>query len=88
MARDYPFSFFIGVDPNAPTDLQVDRILELKSMPSNVRFDRADIFSSLPYSNDEFDFVYVKMMGLVLPGGDLAWKQFVKELVRVTKRGG
>ncbi|RUS20634.1 hypothetical protein BC937DRAFT_94742, partial [Endogone sp. FLAS-F59071] len=89
MARDYPLSFFIGVDPNAPTDvLQVDRSLELKYIPSNVRFDRTETFSSLPYSNDEFDFVYVKMMGMVLPGGDQAWKQFVKELVRVIKRGG
>lgn len=89
MARDYPLTYFIGVDSSSPINFsRLNSIFNLKTMPNNVHFDHADIFSKLPYSNDEFDLVFVKMMNIVLPGGKQAWKHFVEELVRVTKPGG
>ncbi len=89
MARDYPLAYFVGVDSSSSINVsRLNRSLNLKDVPNNVRFDHADIFSGLPYSDNEFDFVFVKMMGIILPGGSQGWKHFVEELVRVTKPGG
>jgi len=79
LASAYPRSEFTGLDisPVFPTAIK----------PSNASFRLCDVLCGpLPFDDNTFDLVHMRDMGAWLSRE--GWPMVVKEIVRVTKRGG
>lgn len=68
-------------DPTAPGSA-----LAGAALPSNVRFQVANLLEGLPYPDASFDFVHQRLLVFALPLE--RWPDDVRELVRVTRPGG
>lgn len=78
MSSDFPKSSFIGVEiiPLFPT-----------IHPSNVQFIQCDLNNGLPFSDNQFDFVHMRLKYINYTKDQ--WRNMViRELVRVLKPGG
>ena len=79
MAESYPKSTFTGVD-FAP-------IYPQEKKPENAKFLQANILDGLPFLDDTFDFVNMRL--LVTAFSSKEWdEKVIPELVRVTRQGG
>ncbi|GBB91407.1 hypothetical protein RclHR1_01870002 [Rhizophagus clarus] len=78
LATKYRNSSFFGVDikPIYPSHIK----------PNNLEFSEADVLGNLPFPNNEFDFVHLEGMALIIKADE--WPHVISELVRVTKSGG
>ncbi|CAG8452491.1 6773_t:CDS:2 [Paraglomus occultum] len=78
MSLQYPNSSFTGVDYRQflPTD----------TGPPNVTFIAEDVLDGLPFSDDTFDFVFMRFMGWRL--SQMEWVRIINELTRVARPGG
>ncbi|KAI8376460.1 S-adenosyl-L-methionine-dependent methyltransferase [Radiomyces spectabilis] len=78
MATEYPCSNFIGVDmcDIFPTNIR----------PSNVSFQVANVLERLPFPDNTFDFVNMRLFIIALRKEQ--WPTVIKELYRVLKPGG
>ena len=78
MASDYPNAHFYGVDISAifPTEIH----------PKNVEFHQINVLNGLPWPDEHFYFVYQRFMFISYTVEQ--WKYILKELLRVTKKGG
>ncbi|KAI8145762.1 S-adenosyl-L-methionine-dependent methyltransferase [Fennellomyces sp. T-0311] len=78
MGNEYPRSKFTGID-----------ILPLyanQEKPSNCEFVNHNILYPLSFSDDHFDYVYQRFLGLGVKEHD--WSPVIKNLVQVLKPGG
>ncbi|CAG8505198.1 9716_t:CDS:2 [Acaulospora morrowiae] len=78
MSEAYPLSSFIGVDfmPIFPQE-----------KPENAKFIQANILDGLPFLDDTFDFVHMRL--LVTAFTTTEWEQkVIPEIIRVTRQGG
>ncbi|RIB05009.1 S-adenosyl-L-methionine-dependent methyltransferase [Gigaspora rosea] len=75
MATDFPNCHFYGIDiePRTPDAVY----------PRNCTFDKGDFLKKLPYPDNMFDLVHIRLTLVWLPIGNL-----LEEIARVTKPGG
>jgi len=79
MAESYPKATFTGVD-FAP-------IFPQEKKPENAKFLQANILDGLPFLDDTFDFVHMRL--LVTAFSAKEWtEKVIPELVRITRQGG
>ncbi|CAG8494534.1 7298_t:CDS:10, partial [Dentiscutata heterogama] len=75
MATDFPDCQFYGIDiePRTPDTV----------FPHNCNFEKGDFLKKLPYPDNMFDLVHIRLTLVWLPIGNL-----LEEIARVTKPGG
>ncbi|RAQ94319.1 class I SAM-dependent methyltransferase [Thermogemmatispora tikiterensis] len=78
VAKEFPQASVVGLD--------VEQAKNSVSPPPNYRFVQGDALNGLPFNDNTFDFVHQRFLTAALPLP--AWPQVVRELVRVTARGG
>ncbi|GER83778.1 hypothetical protein KTAU_24150 [Thermogemmatispora aurantia] len=78
LAKEFPLASVVGLD--------VEQAKNSVSPPPNYRFVPGDVLSGLPFNDNTFDFVHQRFLWAALPLS--AWPRVVRELVRVTARGG
>jgi ubiquinone/menaquinone biosynthesis C-methylase UbiE len=78
MATEYPACSFTGIDisPMFPTEIK----------PRNVQFMQRNAVEGLPFPDETFDFVFMRIMYLSFTKEQ--WENVVRELSRVLKPGG
>ncbi|CAB4491469.1 S-adenosyl-L-methionine-dependent methyltransferase [Rhizophagus irregularis] len=72
-------SVFVGIDisPTFPNQIK----------PANTQFIQANILDGLPFENNEFDFVYIRALGLSF--SETQWLELIlPDILRVIKPGG
>ncbi|CAG8479194.1 448_t:CDS:10 [Funneliformis mosseae] len=77
MAYEYPNSEFVGLE--VKSDIIIPR-----NFPKNLTIIKDTL--SLPYDDEEFDFL--KMGELIFRVTEVEYEYMIKEMIRVTKRGG
>ncbi|CEJ00723.1 hypothetical protein RMCBS344292_14772 [Rhizopus microsporus] len=78
MINDYPNCRYQGCD-------MVD-VINRKTMPEQLRFCTGNVVEGLPYADNTFDFVHMRLFVLALRSDE--WPKAIKEILRVTKPGG
>ncbi|CAG8524968.1 14078_t:CDS:2 [Acaulospora colombiana] len=79
MSEAYPLSSFTGVD--------FTPLFPQEGKPTNAKFIQANILDGLPFLDDTFDFVNMRL--LVTAFTTAEWEQkVIPELIRVTRQGG
>lgn len=78
MANEYPNSKFTGIDVSVgwPTEIR----------PRNCDFVVGNIVNELPFADNTFDFVYMRLVGMGVSNGE--YPIVLKQLYRVLKPGG
>ncbi|RIA83174.1 S-adenosyl-L-methionine-dependent methyltransferase [Glomus cerebriforme] len=78
MASEYPNCDFYGIDvqPNNPDS----------TYPDNCEFIKGDVKKGIPYPDETFDFVYLRMTMIYIESNK--WKPLISEIFRVLKKGG
>ncbi len=86
MAQQFPAANVIGVDlvPPAVTDAAVQQ--GRASAPENYTFVQGDVTKGLPFEDNSFDFVHMRLVVMALPAA--TWLPVIQELRRVTRLGG
>ncbi|KAI8802291.1 hypothetical protein BJ742DRAFT_545173 [Cladochytrium replicatum] len=79
VAEKYPNSKFIGIDISSDSFPDGDQ-------PPNTQFIKANLLERLPFDDNEFDFVFQRLVNFGVP--DSQWRSVISELVRVTRPGG
>lgn len=77
MAREFPRASFYGIDiciHHPPAE-----------NPGNVQFQLVNILDGLPFQDETFDFVHMRMMMYAVKTEE--WNEIVSELYRVCKKG-
>lgn len=78
MITDYPNCRYEGCD-------MVD-VVSQKPMPKQFTFNIGNVLDGLPYPDNTFDLVHLRLFTLALQCDE--WPGVIKELLRVTKPGG
>lgn len=78
MAKEYPNASFTGID---------HRPLFKAKPPPNVTIEHGDIFATLPFNDNTFDFVFMRFLALEIPESKFE-ENLIPELVRVLKPNG
>lgn len=78
MATEYPSSNFMGIDicDTFPNSIR----------PPNVDFKLANLTAGLPFPNNTFDLVNIRLFILALKSDE--WQFILEEMYRVLKPGG
>jgi ubiquinone/menaquinone biosynthesis C-methylase UbiE len=78
MATEFPSAQFVGIDQVAlfPHDIR----------PANVTFQKQDVLLGLPFEDNTFDLVQMRLFSLAFTRSQ--WAEALKEAYRVTKPGG
>jgi SAM-dependent methyltransferase len=86
LAQQFPQANVVGVDivPPAPTNTSVRQGHE--EAPDNYVFVQGDITKGLPFGDNTFDFVHMRLVVMALPA--TTWLRAVEELRRVTRPDG
>jgi ubiquinone/menaquinone biosynthesis C-methylase UbiE len=87
LARDLPGSQVTGIDVSQNSIIAANRVKDFFSIP-NVKFREGDVFS-IPFEDDCFDVVFNEgVIEHFSPDHAPNYVDAVKEMVRVTKKGG
>ncbi|CEG64192.1 hypothetical protein RMATCC62417_01213 [Rhizopus microsporus] len=78
MIDDYPNCTYEGCD--------IVNVIGVNAMPKQFTFTMANVLEGLPYPDNSFDFVHMRLFIYALKKEE--WPIAVKELLRVTKPGG
>ncbi|KAG0166118.1 hypothetical protein DFQ30_007565 [Apophysomyces sp. BC1015] len=78
MATEYTEAEFVGIDKSP--------IFPQNIYPGNVRFHQLDILHGLPFNDETFEFVNMRMFGIILRTSE--WTEVLQELHRLIKPGG
>ena len=86
MAQQFPAANVVGVDlvPPAITDVAVRQGRE--KTPDNYVFVQGDVTKGLPFEDNSFDFVHMRLVVMALTAA--TWLPAIQELHRVTRPGG
>ncbi len=86
MARQFPNANVVGVDV-APVPVMSGAHTHNQTLAAdNYVFVQADVMQGLPFADNSFDFVHMRLVVLGLPYAQ--WRPVVQELHRVTRSGG
>ena len=87
LANEYPQASVVGLDVVPPPDDYLRASFQaVHGKPSNYRFVQRDILTGLPFHDDSFDFVHMRLVFAAVPSD--RWLPLVQELARVTRPGG
>lgn len=86
MSLRFPQAHVVGFDLDlTATHATINRAALVKQ-PIRCRFIQGDVLHGLPFEDGSFDFVHMRLLFLSLPVE--RWPAVVRELARVTRRGG
>jgi ubiquinone/menaquinone biosynthesis C-methylase UbiE len=77
MAREFQSAYVLGLDLE---------YVEKQDVPENYHFGAANILQGIPYEDEQFDFVHQRFLVNAIP--KTMWPGTIRELVRVTRKGG
>ncbi len=87
MATIFPDANVIGVDIADPPAEQTGILGEgVAMLPDNYSFLKANILEGLPFPDNNFEYVHMRFLAGAIPSQQ--WGGMVRELARVTTRGG
>ncbi len=86
MARLFPQANVVGLDLTPPSAASLAVTQAQGAPPDNYAFIEGDITKGLPFTDNSFDFVHMRLVVLALPSN--AWAPAIQEIKRVTKPGG
>ncbi len=86
MARQYPHAQITGIDLTPPAINSVGVTLGEERKSDNYTILQGDITKGLPFANDTFDFVHMRLVFAAIPFQQ--WMPLVREIYRVTRLGG
>jgi SAM-dependent methyltransferase len=84
MAATFPATRVVGLDVAPPP--ADDASAGQGALPSNYTFQAGNVLEGLPFADQSFDFVHMRLLFLALPRD--RWPFVVAELARVTRLGG
>ncbi len=86
MAQQFPTANVVGVDivPPAASDTAV--VQGRETAAENYIFVEGDVTKGLPFADNSFDFVHMRLVVMALPATQ--WLPVVRELLRVTRQQG
>lgn len=79
MARQFPAAQVVGLD-------LVSQINHEQDLPPNLIFQQGNLLEGLPFTQDTFDFVHMRLLLFAIPLE--RWPGVIRELTRVTRPGG
>jgi SAM-dependent methyltransferase len=86
MAQLFPLANVVGIDINLPpADSQAEEG-KGDARPPNYAFVTGNLFEGLPFADETFDFVHMRLLIMAIPHEQ--WPSVIKELIRVTRPGG
>lgn len=85
VAQEFPRATVIGLNSTLPDPIKALGA-GLDDIPLNVRFVEADLAQPLPFPDETFDFVNIRLLYQVLPAE--GWLPLLREAWRVVKPGG
>ena len=86
MARQFPHANVVGLDLTPPSATSLAVTQAQGDAPENYAFVEGDITKGMPFADNSFDFVHMRLVVLALPSA--AWAPAIQEIRRVTKPGG
>lgn len=86
MARQFPQANVVGLDIAPPPATSTSVVQGQSAAPDNYVFMEGDVTKGLPFPDDTFDFVHMRLVVLALPS--VAWLPAIQEIKRVTKPDG
>jgi ubiquinone/menaquinone biosynthesis C-methylase UbiE len=86
MAGLFPQARVIGLDIQPPPADQAANPGAADTRPPNYRFQAGNVLEGLPFPDDTFDFVHMRLLVAAIPAD--RWQFVVNELARVTRPGG
>jgi ubiquinone/menaquinone biosynthesis C-methylase UbiE len=86
MAQLFPQANVVGVDVNLPPADSLAQEGKGDALPSNYTFVTGNLFEGLPFGDNTFDFVHMRLLIMAIPHDQ--WPQVIRELIRVTRPGG
>lgn len=87
MAQIFPQANVIGTDLVEPKSESLSATLGhgLDQRPDNYAFVQANVMNGLPFADNQFDFVHMRLLLFAIPAA--SWPAVASELLRVTKPG-
>ncbi len=85
MAEQFPNANVVGVDI-VPPPTEAERPDRANRRPDNFAFIQGNILQGLPFANNTFDFVHMRLLVFALPAS--RWQDVANELARVTRPDG
>jgi ubiquinone/menaquinone biosynthesis C-methylase UbiE len=87
MAQTFPQAQVTGLDIKIPPpDQQASTGVGVDLRPANYEFLAGNVLEGLPFPDQSFDFVHMRLLVLAIPTD--RWPYVIGELVRVTRVGG
>ncbi len=80
VAQQFSGAQVIGIDISAPLEIQEH------GRPGEYTFQQVNILEPLPFPDESFDYTHMRFMFSAMPAQK--WPEVVRELVRVTIKGG
>jgi len=84
MAARFPDANVVGTDVTASTTAEIG--FGLTDIPRNYMFLPANVLERLPFADNSFDYVHMRLLFLAIPAD--RWQSVINELVRVTRPRG
>jgi SAM-dependent methyltransferase len=86
MAALFPRSLVVGLDITPPPEDEATSPGAADLRPLNYRFVAGNVLEGLPFPDNSFDFVHMRLLVAAIPAD--RWQFVVSELARVTRPGG
>jgi SAM-dependent methyltransferase len=84
MAQQFPLTQVFSVDLEPPAVVSLST--QAKESLANYHFIQGNILQGLPFPDQSFDFTHQRLLVLALPAA--TWSPVIRELIRVTRKGG
>lgn len=86
IAQTFPAARVVGLDVTPPPADEAAGSGGSEPLPSNYMFAPGNVLEGIPFPDESFDFVHMRLLVLAIPHD--RWPFVVNELIRVTRPGG